>query len=311
MASISENSVAIILVNWNGYAFSQACLNSLNRIDFPNYQVVLVDNASEENEGERLLTEFPEIHLIQSEKNRGFTGGNNLGIQWAVDQGFPHVLLLNNDTEVEPDFLSELMKPFRRNEKVGAVQPLITFLTEKEKIWSAGGKWNSILGRAITIGGNKSLKTSSLNDQKMDWATGCAFLVSAEIIRDVGMLDDRFFTYFEDVDWSLRIREKGHQIHFCPQSRVYHEAGASSKKKGKEGTLSPRVFHFHSRNQLFLIRKHLSGFSFLASMGYHGFRFLLWIIYFSLRGRIQKVKAVATGVRDGLTLPLEHAEKWQ
>jgi len=309
--SISKHRVAIILVNWNGYAFTKACLKSLKEIDYPEHQVVLVDNASKGEEGKRLAEEFPETHLIQSHENRGFTGGNNLAIQWALAQDFTHILLLNNDTEVEPDFLTHLIKPFNEDYKVGVVQPLITFLGEKDRIWSAGGKWNSILGRAITLGGNKLLSSFPIKRKNLDWATGCAFLISTDIIRESGVLDDRFFTYFEDVDWSLRIRKLGYEIKFCPEAKVYHEAGASSKAKGREGNLSPRVFYFHTRNQLFLIRKHLSGIGLLISLGYHGFRFLLWIIYFSLRGRFQKLKAVMTGVKDGLTLPIDQAEKWQ
>ena len=102
----------IILVNWNGYDLTQACLESLKELQYSNFQTVLVDNGSIDGSGEKLKTEFPAITLLTSPENNGFTGGNNLGIQWALDHSYDQILLLNNDTLVEPDFLNPLVKIF-------------------------------------------------------------------------------------------------------------------------------------------------------------------------------------------------------
>ena len=310
MAFTPEPSVAIILVNWNGYDFTAACIESLQKVEFPDYQVILVDNASENSEGKRLLSAFPEILLIENQENLGFAGGNNVGIVKALEDGFSHVMLLNNDTEVEPDFLGEMMRKFQSGGNLGVVQPLITFLNEKDKIWSAGGKWNSILGRAITLGDRKKLGAYRATDAPLDWASGCCMLISREALLTTGLLNESYFAYCEDVDWSLRFRQKGFEIALASKALVYHEAGASSKKKHAEGTLSPRVFYFHVRNQFYLIRENQNGISFLFSVGYHGIRFSLWMAYFCLRGRFQKLKSVARGLRDGLSNPLEKAPIW-
>lgn len=310
MAFIPEPSVAIVLVNWNGFEFTEACLQSLQHLEFPDYKIIVVDNASENQEGSRLNATYPDIHLIQNEQNLGFTGGNNVGIRKALEDGYTHIMLLNNDTEVEADFLGEMIRRFQSNSKLGMVQPLICFLHEKEQIWSAGGKWNSFLGRAITLGDRKFLSNAYVADRPLDWATGCCMLVTREALLKVGLLNEGYFAYFEDVEWSLRFRENGYGIALASKAKIYHEAGASSKKKHSEGTLSARVFYLHVRNQLFLLRSACSGWEKPFAFAYHFSRFSLWMGYFFIRGRFQKLKSVARGIRDGLNFPLQNPLQW-
>lgn len=303
-------SVAIILVNWNGYPYTQACLESLRYVDYPDFRVIVVDNASENQEGRRLKAEFPELDLIESDSNTGFAGGNNLGIKKAMAEGYTHLMLLNNDTEVAPDFLGEMLRKFITAPNLGVVQPLIFFLENRKKIWSAGGKWDAFLGRAITLGDRKSEAEYTPKDQKLDWATGCCLLIKREAIEDTGLLNAQYFAYFEDVDWSLRFRAKGFEIELASKSHIYHEAGASSKSKHSEGTLSPRVFYFHVRNQLLLIRAQVDSLAKPFAFSYHLIRFAAWMLYFGVRGRFQKLKNVAKGIRDGFTELLQSSEKW-
>lgn len=310
MDSIAEHKVAIILINWNGLQFSIDCLHSLRQLDYPNFGIFVVDNASDNQEGEVLKAEFPEITLIQSSTNLGFAGGNNLGIRKAMAEGYTHLMLLNNDTEVAPDFLGELLRKFNQAPKLAVVQPLIFFLGNRKKIWSAGGKWEAFLGRAITLGDRKSEAEYTPKDRKLDWATGCCLLIKREAIEATGLLNEQYFAYFEDVEWSLRFRAKGFEIELASKSHIYHEAGASSKSKHSEGTLSPRVFYFHVRNQLLLIRAQVNSLAKPFAFGYHLTRFTAWMLYFGVRGRFQKLKNVAKGIRDGFTEPLQSSEKW-
>jgi GT2 family glycosyltransferase len=303
MASTPESSVAIILVNWNGFAYTKACLESLEKVKDPDFQVVLVDNASKEPEGQRLKSLFPHLHLISNSENLGFTGGNNVGIRYALAQGFGQILLLNNDTLVDPYFLKPLQKELQAS-SYGVVQPLICFVQDPKKLWSAGGKWNALLGRAITLGDRVSLDDYAPKHLELDWATGCCMLLSKEAILAAGLLDEQYFAYFEDVEWSLRIRKSGFKIVLAENSIIYHEAGAASKKTQEEGTLSPTVFYFHVRNQLFLLRQQ----QVVLGFAYHLLRFSLWAIYFLVRGRFQKLRSVRHGLRDGLFLPLNPAK---
>lgn len=305
MASTPEISVAIILVNWNGYAYTKACLDSLEKVTEPAFQVILVDNGSQNSEGEQLKALFPQVHLIANQNNLGFTGGNNVGIRYALEQGFEQVLLLNNDTTVTPSFLKELQTCLHQSE-LGVAQPLILFAQDPQTLWSAGGKWNSLFGRAITLGDRVPFEKYQIRTKTLDWATGCCMLISRVALQKAGLLNEAYFAYFEDVEWSLRIRKAGFTIGLAENSIIYHEAGAASKKQHAEGTLSPRVFYFNVRNQLFLLRQH----SILLGYPYHLLRFLSWAVYFLIRGRFQKLSAVLQGIREGLFTPLSPEKKW-
>jgi GT2 family glycosyltransferase len=306
MASTPEISVAIILVNWNGLEYTEACLKSLRLIDYPNFKIVVVDNASTNQEGKKLKDSFPEIELIQNSKNLGFAGGNNVGIRWALEHGFSHVCLLNNDTQVAPNFLEEMVLKFRQGKSLGVVQPMILFLHQPKEIWSAGGKWNSKLARAITLGDREPLVNYRVKSTQIDWATGCCMMVSREALLKSGLLNEQYFIYFEDVEWSLRIKNQGFGIELTPTAIIYHEAGAASKKSHAEGVLSPKVFYYHVRNQFLLLRQHKAYLGYLYHLG----RFFLWMLYFLGRGRFQKLKAVAKGIRDGLREKLQTPPAW-
>jgi GT2 family glycosyltransferase len=171
-------SVGIILINWNNYEDSHKCFTSLKQLDYPNYEVILVDNDSKDGSGKKLQSEFENFaHFIFSDKNLGFSGGNNLGIRYALNQGHDYVMELNNDTEVEPDFLSKLIASIDDKPEYGAAQPLIFFNTPRRSvIWNGGGKLIEPLGLSITKFANQKASESLLGSET-DWITGCAFLI--------------------------------------------------------------------------------------------------------------------------------------
>jgi GT2 family glycosyltransferase len=303
MDSKTPSSVALIIINWNGYLLTKRCLLSLENLQYPKVQVIIVDNGSEDGSLEKLQGEFSAPIYLKNETNLGFTGGNNTGIAYALDKGYDYILLLNNDTEVYPAFLDELLKSQQKKQNIGMVQPLILFQDEPNRIWSAGGRYVKALGMAKTLGDRAALKDYPLQeDQKLDWATGCCLLVPSQVVKAVGTLENSYFAYFEDVDWSLRIRQAGYDIYLAPNSRITHEGSASSKRAHDEGTLSPTVFYLHARNQLFQLRRHVAGFSNLTAWPYHILKYLAWMTYFCLRGRFKKMKAVYKGIRDGIYL---------
>lgn len=302
------SSVAVILVNWNGYPFTAKCLRTLAEVGYKNFSVIVVDNGSTDGSLKKLKTEFPNTVHLENKENLGFTGGNNTGISYALESGFDAILLLNNDTEVRPDFLEELVDFQNQHPDAGMVQPLILFNQDRNVIWSAGGKFNKTLAISSTLTDRKAI-----NDgfhpvgSELDWATGCCILIPAAVVREVGFLPESYFAYFEDVDWSLRVREKGYKIYLASQSVIFHEAGASSKKKHSEGTLSATVFYLHSRNQLFQLRRYVKFPASFVAWPFHLLKFLGWMSYFCLRGRFQKLKAVSRGILDGMKL--DHRSK--
>lgn len=306
MDSKEPSSVAIIVINWNGYALTRRCLLSLLEVNYSNFTIILVDNGSEDGSFEKLKEEFKSPVFLANKENLGFTGGNNSGITYALEKQYDFILLLNNDTEVDPDFLKELLDLQKSQPNVGMVQPLILFHDNREVIWSAGGKYIAPLGIAKTHDSQKKLDASKVEDKILDWATGCCILIPRQVIEKVGSLKQSYFAYFEDVDWSLRIRKAGYSIYLASKSIIYHEGGASSKKAHNEGMISPTVFYLYCRNQLFLLRTHASfPFSIIAWV-YHLGKYFLWMGYFCLKGRFIKMKAVARGIRDGIALDPSH-----
>lgn len=295
---MEASSVAFIILNWNSWDYTRACLDSLSRAGVVYSQIIVVDNASEDGSYENLVETYPKIELIRNATNLGFTGGNNLGIRKALDKGFNYVFLLNNDTVVQVDFLGLLVEEMEMSEKTAAIQPLIYHLTDKHKVWNAGGEYIPWLTMSRTIHQPKHLHSP----YETDWITGCAILVRSSVIREVGLLDDRYFAYFEDVDWSLRMRKAGYILMVHPLSVIYHEAGASSKSKkaGDEGFLNPKVHYLNIRNQIYQLKKYAVTPIEKLSWPFHFLRFGTYALYFLLRGRQKKMAAIYKGIQDGL-----------
>ena len=140
-----SKKLAIIIVNWNSYDLTHDTLVSLSNTTYTNYNIIVVDNCSEDGSGEKLKENFSNIILLQSTKNNGFTGGNNIGMQYAIEHGYENVLLLNNDVAVAPNFIEPLLQKLASHENIAAVQPLIYFHHNHELIWNAGSKYNALL----------------------------------------------------------------------------------------------------------------------------------------------------------------------
>lgn len=295
-------STAIIILNWNGWEYTQACLQSLQDAGFPMEDVILVDNGSDDGSLSAIKSHFPTVQLWINEHNLGFTGGNNVGIRQALQQGYAYIMLLNNDTEIGTGFWKPLLKEMEASRQTAAIQPLIYFLNEKTVVWNAGGKYHSWLGFSQT-----NLKPKSKAPYLTDWITGCAILVRASVLKEIGLLDERYFAYFEDVDWSLRMRKAGYLLKVHPEAVIYHEAGAASKSKnkGEEGFLSPKVHFLNVRNQIFQLRKYCRHPKYWLSWPVHFLVFGLMVIHFSLKSRKLKREAVWKGILAGLNTSLE------
>ena len=295
-------SVAIVILNWNGWGYTQACIESLLAAGFPENDIVLVDNGSTDGSLINVLKRFNAVHLIQNKVNEGFTGGNNIGIQYALNREYEYIMLLNNDTTVSPGFLELLMAEMKTSDKLAAIQPLIYYMEPETEIWNAGGKYHSWLGFSQT-----NYTIESEKPYLTEWISGCAILVRSTVLEDVGLLDNMYFAYFEDVDWSLRMRKRGFELKVHPQSIIYHEAGASSKSeiKGREGFLDPKVHFLNVKNQIFQLRKYCVSPKFWLAWPFHFAKFGFFILYFLVKGRKSKCMAVINGIREGLRRPLK------
>ena len=290
---IQNNKVAIIIVNWKQYELTKSCLSTLKSSKFNDFQIILIDNESNQKELNDLKNQFDQVKTFTSEKNLGFTGANNIGINYAIKNQFEYVMLLNNDTEIDKNFINPLLKAFQKYNKLGAVQPVIMNFYQNKKVWNAGGNLNKFFGYTSVI------KKPKYVNRKIDWITGGCILIKTEVIKKVGLLDENFFAYYEDVDWSIRIKKAGYDLAVVKSSLIYHHGSKASKNESSEGTLSPFVHYLNIRNHIFLLRKNKDIFNFFGILVFQFFKILSYFIYFTIRLRINKLKMLYNGLKDG------------
>ena len=301
---MKEPKIAIIIINWNTYQLTFNCLKSLEACTYKNKTFFFVDNGSTDDSGDKIALEFPDINYIQNEINEGFTGANNIALKVILKQNFDYVLLLNNDTEVKPNFLTRLEASMNFDENLAATQPLILDFPNKNTIWNAGGSFNSFFGLSKTRFKGMIYKPKLKIDTSTEWISGCCILVKIAVIHEVGLLDNRFFAYFEDVDWSIRMTNLGYKLGVVPKSIIYHHSSGSSKKNNtsNEGNLSPYAHYLNVRNHIYLIKKHTFFFNSIGSLIYQILKITSYSIYFILRFRFGKFKMVWRGVSDGIKI---------
>ena len=298
---MKEPKIAIIIINWNTYQLTFNCLKSLEACVYKNKTIFFVDNGSKDGSGDKIALEFPEINYIKNKKNEGFTGANNKALKIILKQNFDYALLLNNDTQVNPNFLCHLEARMSSDKNLAATQPLILDLQNKNTIWNAGGSLNTFFCffktkyNRITYNPKLKIETST------QWISGCCVLVNIEVIKKVGLLDNRFFAYFEDADWSIRMTNLGYKLGVVPESIIYHLKSGSTKKNNtfNEGYLSPYAHYLNVRNHIYLIKKH-SFFNSIGSWTYQILKIISYSIYFVLRCRFEKLKMVWRGLLDGI-----------
>lgn len=281
---------------------TKQCLHSLRALTYRSFQVIVVDNASSDGSAEILAKEFPEIVLLSAATNLGFAGGNNLGFLYAFQHHFSYILMLNNDTIVEPDFLDHLIHYMETHPDTGAIQPRIHFEHDRSLIWNGGSKHAVWTGFLYAEDVHRKPGKRSLQLKKVDWITGCAFLIRTSVLQQTGLLAENMFMYSEDVDLSMRIKALGNTLIYHPQAVIYHIAGMSNKTttKGKEGYVHPLVHYYNQRNRLWILKKYTPIYAVPTVIICNFFYISLIIGYFALRGRFNKLKAVMKAVKDGL-----------
>lgn len=298
---INKPSIAVILVNWKKYNLTSKCIDSLNKSNYKNFKIILVDNEYSEKSSIELKNQHKDIVVFKEKNNLGFAGGNNIGIRYALENDYDYIMLLNNDTEVKENFILPLVERIEKDHFLGAVQPLILNFSNKSIIWNAGGKLNKFLGLTSTRLNNNKLNSSIVFDDYTDWISGCCILIKSEILTKVGLLDEKFFNYYEDVDWSLRMKNLGYDLGFVKESIIYHHGSSSSKnKKNTGGLISFKIHYFNIRNHILLLKKHKNLFNFFGIVFFQIIKITSYIFYFLIRFRFNKLTMVLKGLKHGL-----------
>lgn len=222
-----KNEVVVVIPNWNGTDSISDCLASLQS-QTQNTEIIVVDNGSVDGSVEIIKSEFPSVKLLEQSKNLGFAGGVNVGIKQAINDGFEYVALFNNDAVADKNWLKNLVECLNNNKSVGiATGKLID--SQKQNLDSTGDYYTTWglpypRGRGEPVGDQYDQTTDIFA------ASGGASLYRVEMLKQIGLFDEHFFAYYEDVDLSFRAQLAGWKVKYVPAAEAYHQIGASSQK---------------------------------------------------------------------------------
>jgi hypothetical protein len=300
----SVPSVAILTINYNGRRYIQEFLASLQKVAYANYRLVVVDNASDDGSPEEIRWLFPQAVLMRNGENLGITGGHNVGIRYCLEQGFDYVLFLNNDTVVNGDFLDRLVESADER----------TMVAPKTYLYGRPGLLDDTVGdfdwwRGVWRGWlyGKPEAAGLEHPRKVNMASLCCLLVPAAVFRDVGLMDERFFMYYDDFDFVARARAAGYRLRLNPAAVIHHRKAASSG-----GVESPFKVYYANRNRLYLMRKHSSGLRFRLFLAYFLATRVGYFVSYLARSQWKQLRAMLMGIADffrgrlGRTYELAH-----
>jgi len=298
--------VSIIILNWNGLKDTVECLESLKKITYPNYKVVVVDNRSIGDDVARLRHGFGDyIHIIENDKNYGYTGGNNIGMRYCLAHLQPdYLLVLNNDIVVAPDFLNHLVDAAEADPAVGIAGPKVYYYDYPNCIQSAGATINMWTGQVTSIGCKQVDRGQYDNQREVDYVSGSCLLIRKNVVQRVGMFDESYFCYWDETDYCTRVRKAGHKIMYVPQARIWHKNPMKEKiwQKTPGGRSTDLPYYYSARNNFRFMRKHASRRQYLTFLiCFFGYYFWVMAATCLLYYRdSRRLAGFCRGVRDGL-----------
>ncbi|HEY76442.1 MAG TPA: glycosyltransferase [Thermoflexia bacterium] len=287
-------AVYAVILAFNNYDDTRECLESLHKSDYENLSIVVVDNGSSDGTPERIRVEFPNVHLIETGRNLGVPWGYDVGFSYALQAGAEYILMLNNDTVVDPQMVRRLVEAAEADPNVGILMPKVLYYDDPEVIWAAGGRYRAFPPAHIIVGQNRP---SAAFDKPfyLEYALSCGLLIHRRAFEKAGLFDPGYFFFFDDWDFSHRVRAHGLRILFVPDARMWHKVSKSTRQTGKEalfwkvwGESSTRFYRRHGRPALLSLFVHL-GFLMLREL---------------VKGNGRMLKYFWAGVREGLTKPL-------
>ncbi|MGN7723880.1 glycosyltransferase family 2 protein [Chitinophaga sp. 22620] len=287
--------VSIIALNYNQTAVTCEFLETTKNLTYRNFETIVVDNGSATDPSAQIKAgNYPNLKLILSPVNLGFTGGNNLGMQHAAGD---FVFIVNNDTEMTPDLLEQLLAPFEEDASIGVVCPKIRFYHHPNVIQYAGfHPMNLLTGRTWAVGSKEEDKGQHNVSGPTSCAHGAAMMVKREVIDKVGRFADKFFIYYEESDWSARILKAGYKIYYAAQGLIYHK---ESITMGKE---SPLKVYFHTRNRILYMRRNTNKRQLTVFLLFFSFLTLpKAVASYTLKGQFKHLKSFLRGTFWNLT----------
>lgn len=248
-------TVAVIVLTWNQRDFNVDCVDSLVKLEYPQecLQIIVVDNGSEDTTVTDIRKRYPQVTILENGGNLGYAEGNNVGIRHALQGAAQYIMLLNNDTLVAPNMLAKLIAVADQQGEVGIVSPTIYYHSEPRRIWCAGAAIDWRHGNTARLQAEEIAHNISPYPQDVDFVSGCAICLKRQVVEDVGVLDRRFFMYYEETDWCIRAKKAGWRIMYVPDASVWHRTPLV------RGGSSPLTDYYMNRNALLFFARHSQG----------------------------------------------------
>jgi GT2 family glycosyltransferase len=246
---VNHKPAYIIILNWNGLKDTMDCVESCRELLFPEFKIVVVDNGSTDGSETILRAELKDVTVVQTGANLGFAGGNNVGIRYALGEGAEYIWLLNNDTVVDSDALSALIDVAASDDSIGVLGSKTFFYDNPDRLNTAGGSINWKTGQPSLIGYGEKDDGRFDKIREVDTVSGCSLFIKREVIEDIGLMDERFFLYFEETDWVVRAHRAGYKVVYVPGSKIWHKVSAAVG-----GHESPLMKYYMTRNNLLFMK---------------------------------------------------------
>ncbi|MGQ0601229.1 MAG: glycosyltransferase family 2 protein [Anaerolineales bacterium] len=246
---MTSPTVAVIVLNWNGLTDTLACVASLLRCDYSSATIVVVDNGSTDDSVTGIRAAFSQVTVLETGCNLGYVGGNNFGLEHARQLRADYALLLNNDTEVAPDFITRLVEVVQADPQIGIAGPFIYYHVKPTTFWSVGGQIDWRRGHTSMLGEGQP-DAGQFGDQPfpVEFVTGCALLIRSEVMNRIGLLEERFFAYYEDTEWCVRARRAGYRVLSVPAAKVLHKITPEAR------FASNSLAYYLTRNRLLFLK---------------------------------------------------------
>jgi len=297
---VASSNVCAVVLNWNSAQDTIECVRSLRATGYPGLSIVVVDNASSDDSVTSIRSAVPDVHLLVQPSNGGYASGNNAGIRWSLEHQADFVLVLNNDVTVEPDFIDRMLDCAGRHPKAGIIGGRVFYADQRERIFCGASYFSVCRCTGVNKGNLRARMQKHGRERNVDYISGVLLFVRSQVFKDLGLFDERFFMYYEDLEFARRVTKR-FRIIYNPAATAYHKSGGGTGWR----TYTDLYLYYQTRNRIWvfdsdppLYRVYVAAFTIgitilktiVISLNFHG----------NPSGTKRQLGALWRGLRDGL-----------